>query len=121
VLSNPTNSHTGGTYVEAGTLTLGSTTAIPAGGSVNPTGIQLTLTAGQTSDQTVSLQGPLAGGPLTPGNTVAGNLSLSSVALSASDLGSGLLAYGTKFTLINYGGTWNGGGTESFPISDQLS
>jgi fibronectin-binding autotransporter adhesin len=42
-------------------------------------------------------------------NTVAGNLSLASVALSASELGSGLLAYGTKFTLINYGGTWNGG------------
>jgi fibronectin-binding autotransporter adhesin len=41
--------------------------------------------------------------------TVAGNLSLATVALSGSDLGSGLLAYGTKFTLINYGGTWNGG------------
>jgi fibronectin-binding autotransporter adhesin len=42
-------------------------------------------------------------------NTVAGNLSLSAAALSATDLGSGLLAMGTKFTLINYGGTWNGG------------
>jgi fibronectin-binding autotransporter adhesin len=42
-------------------------------------------------------------------NTVAGNLSLASVALSASELGSGMLAYGTKFTLINYGGLWNGG------------
>jgi autotransporter-associated beta strand protein len=42
-------------------------------------------------------------------NTVAGNLSLSNVALSAAELGSGMLAFGTKFTLINYGGTWNNG------------
>jgi hypothetical protein len=37
----------------------------PAGGSVNPTSIQLTLTAGQTSEQTVTLNGPLPGGTLT--------------------------------------------------------
>ncbi len=49
-------------------------------------------------------------------NTVAGNLLLSGgVALSASDLGSSLLAMGTKFTLINYGGTWNGGTFAGLP------
>jgi hypothetical protein len=31
------------------------------------------------------------------------------VALAASDLGSSLLAAGTKFTIINYDGNWNGG------------
>jgi hypothetical protein len=44
-------------------------------------------------------------------NNVTGNLTLASVALSASDRGVGALplAMGTKFTLINYGGTWNNG------------
>jgi autotransporter-associated beta strand protein len=44
-------------------------------------------------------------------NNVTGNLTLTGVALSAADLGVGAvpLAMGTKFTLINYGGTWNGG------------
>src|SRR5262249_23705943 len=46
----------------------------PASGNVDPTGIDLTLTQGQTSDQTVTLHGPLAGGPLTLGSTVIGNL-----------------------------------------------
>lgn len=38
-----------------------------------------------------------------------------SVTLAASDLGSSLLAMGTKFSLINYGGDWNGGIFDGLP------
>ena len=49
---------------------------------------------------------------------VMGNLTLSGgVSLSASDLGTGPapVPLGTKFTLINYGGTWNGGTFAGLP------
>lgn len=47
---------------------------------------------------------------------VRGNLNITSAAaLAASDLGGSVLAMGTKFTLINYGGTWNGGTFAGLP------
>ena len=49
-------------------------------------------------------------------NNVGGGLSLSGgVGLLTSDLGGALLAMGTKFTLINYGGVWNGGTFAGLP------
>ncbi|HEY1380555.1 MAG TPA: autotransporter-associated beta strand repeat-containing protein, partial [Gemmataceae bacterium] len=55
VLANAANSFTGGTYVEAGRLTLGSATALPAGGSVTVfSGAELN-TAGMTIPRAAAL------------------------------------------------------------------
>jgi fibronectin-binding autotransporter adhesin len=94
----------GGTGSIAGSVTVTSGSLAP-GASINHLDIggNLSLTGG-SFDYEISSSTATA-----DLNTVVGNLSLAGVALSASDLGAGVLAMGTKFTLINYGGTWNGG------------
>jgi fibronectin-binding autotransporter adhesin len=96
----------GGTGSIAGSVTVTSGSLAP-GASINVLGIggNLSMTGG-SFDYEINRDTVAA-----DLNNVAGNLALASVALSASDLGVGAvpLAMGTKFTLINYGGTWNGG------------
>ena len=94
----------GGTGSIAGSVTVSSGSLSP-GASINVLGIggSLSFTGGAFDYE---INSNTATADL---NNVTGNLSLSSVALNATDLGSSLLALGTKFTLINYGGTWDGG------------
>jgi autotransporter-associated beta strand protein len=133
------NIYGGGTTVNNGTLLANNTTGSATGGgdvTVNTNGIlggtgtiagNVNVIGGQLSPG-ASINVLTIGGNLsmTGGafdyeinrntanadlNNVTGALSLTGAALSASDLGTGAvpLAMGTKFTLINYGGTWNGG------------
>jgi len=99
----------GGTGTIAGSVTVTSGDLSP-GASINVLGIggNLTMTGGSFDYEINRDVAPAVGADL---NNVAGNLSLATVGLSASDLGIGAvpLAMGTKFTLINYGGVWNGG------------
>jgi autotransporter-associated beta strand protein len=130
-------SHTGGTIVNDGTLlvnnasgsgtgtgdvlvnggTLGGSGSIAGsvtvnGGSVAPGNSPGVLTIGGdfilaagSYDYEIDSDVPTA--DLT---NVTFDLSIApGVTLAISDLGSSLLAMGTKFTLINYGGTWDGG------------
>ena len=100
------NGKLGGTGSVAGNVIVNGGQLSP-GASINVLGIggNLTMTGGafdyEINRDTVNADL----------NNVTGNLSLTTVALSASDLGVGALplAMGTKFTLINYGGTWNNG------------
>jgi autotransporter-associated beta strand protein len=99
----------GGTGKIAGSVSVTSGSLSP-GASINVLGIggNLSFTGGSFDYEINRDVAPAVGADL---NNVSGNLSLASVALAAADLGVGAapLAMGTKFTLINYGGTWNGG------------
>lgn len=131
------NTYTGGTTIDEGTLLANNTTGSATGtGDVNVQGGKLGGT-GTIGGNVIVTGGKLApgasinslaiGGDLSMSGgsfdyeinstsvtadllTVAGKLNITgAVALSATDLGGSLLAMGTKFTLINYGDTWNGG------------
>ena len=108
---------TGGTL--GGTGTIGGTVTVN-GGTLSPGNSPGVLTIG---GELLMLTGtykyevdstPTATADLV---NVAGNLNISSgsVTLSASDLGSSLLAMGTKCSLIDYGGSWNGGVFNGLP------
>ena len=142
------NTYVGGTTVTAGTLVINNTSGSGTGpGNVSVTGGTLGGTGTISGDVAISggtLSPGNSPGVLTLGGSlslvagtykyevdstptatadlvnVAGNLNIGSgtVTFSASDLGSSLLAMGTKFSLFDYGGTWNGGvfnGPPNFP------
>jgi fibronectin-binding autotransporter adhesin len=90
----------------AGSVTSSGTISPGNSPGVITIGGNLSLLAGSYKYEIDST--PVATADLT---NVTGSLSIASgaVTLAASDLGSSVLAMGTKFTLINYGGTWNGG------------
>ncbi len=95
----------GGTGTISGAVSVSGTGHLSPGASINVLniGANLSMTGG-SFDYEINRDTVAA-----DLNNVGGNLALAGVALSASDLGVGALplAMGTKFTLINYGGTWN--------------
>ena len=129
VLSNPTNSHTGGTYVEAGTLTLGSATAIPAGGSVNVSNgavfdIATFVNSQATAPGTVTLSGGTlraatntnyylnkvvtdpAGGTIDAnGSTSFGSLQFTNAGAAITVNGNSTWTGPSSFVIANYSGT----------------
>jgi fibronectin-binding autotransporter adhesin len=100
-----TNGILGGTGTIAGNVIVNGGQLSP-GASINVLSIggNLSMTGGAFDYEINS--DPIPNADL---NNVTGNLVLAGTALSASDLGTSFLAMGTKFTLINYGGAWNGG------------
>lgn len=133
-----TNIYSGGTTINNGTLLVNGTSGTGSGAvTVNTNGIlggsgsiagNVNLSGGSiapgNSPGALSIGGNLN---MTSGTysyqvdsdpvatadrlNVTGNLSIAAGAItfSPSDLGSTLLAMGTRFTVINYGGTWNNG------------
>jgi autotransporter-associated beta strand protein len=137
------NTYTGGTTIDEGTLLANNTTGSATGtGDVNVQGGKLGGT-GTIGGNVIVSGGTLAPGASINSLAIGGNLSMSggsfgyeidstsvtadlltvggnfditgAVALAATDLGSSVLAMGTKFTLINYAGTWNGGSFSGLP------